>query len=100
MLHLRIKPYPYPYPYPYTVRLHPHPYAHIPIYPYTHIPIYTYAHIPIRYLNYNPTWQHVYSYEPYTDLSKEQQELVVGGEIALWGEYVDDHNLLTSIFPR
>mmetsp|Transcript_3994 Transcript_3994/g.8994 ORF Transcript_3994/g.8994 Transcript_3994/m.8994 type:complete len:532 (-) Transcript_3994:311-1906(-) len=46
------------------------------------------------------TWQHVYSYEPYAGLTSAQQQLIRGGEIALWGEYVDDVNLLTSLFPR
>lgn len=41
------------------------------------------------------TWQVIYSYNPTVNLTTtEQKNNVVGGEVALWGEYVDDHNII------
>lgn len=39
--------------------------------------------------------QVIYSYNPTVNLtSTAQKNNVVGGEVALWGEYVDDHNII------
>jgi hexosaminidase len=48
------------------------------------------------YLNIaSNTWQVIYSYNPTANLTTTaQKELVVGGEVALWGEYVDDQNII------
>ena len=32
--------------------------------------------------------------------NSKQRNLVIGGELALWGEYVDNNNIITSIYPR
>jgi len=53
------------------------------------------------YLNIQTnTWQVMYSYEPYTDIPSSQQKLIIGGETALWGEYVDEVNIEQSLYPR
>jgi hexosaminidase len=47
------------------------------------------------------TWTHIYSYNPTMNLNNlKQRNLVIGGELALWGEYVDDNNIIASIYPR
>jgi len=47
------------------------------------------------------TWTRIYSYNPTMDLSTDQQRnLVIGGELVLWGEYVDDLNIFPSLYPR
>jgi hexosaminidase len=53
------------------------------------------------YLNIaSNTWQSMYSYDPATGIPSNQQSLIVGGETALWGEYVDDNNIEVSLYPR
>ncbi len=53
------------------------------------------------YLNIQTnTWQVMYGYEPYTGIPSSQQKLIIGGEVALWGEFVDDVNLIPSLYPR
>mmetsp|Transcript_32032 Transcript_32032/g.53527 ORF Transcript_32032/g.53527 Transcript_32032/m.53527 type:complete len:99 (-) Transcript_32032:81-377(-) len=43
----------------------------------------------------------MYSYDPTANLTTpSQQDLVVGGEVALWGEYIDDLNILSNLYPR
>eukprot|EP01038_Epipyxis_sp_PR26KG_P012119 gene12119-16225_t len=47
------------------------------------------------------TWQVVYGYDPIMNItSQSQQSLIIGGEVALWGEYVDETNIESSIYPR
>lgn len=47
------------------------------------------------------TWEVMYSYNPTSNLTVEDQAtLVIGGEAALWGEYIDDFNILQNIYPR
>ena len=47
------------------------------------------------------TWTRIYSYNHTMDLSTdEQRNLVIGGELVLWGEYVDDLNIFPSLYPR
>ena len=47
------------------------------------------------------TWQVVYSYNPTADLATSAQRAnVIGGEVALWGEFVDDQNIISSLYPR
>jgi hexosaminidase len=53
------------------------------------------------YLNIQTnTWQVMYGYEPTTGIPTAQQKLIIGGEVALWGEFVDEVNLLSSLYPR
>jgi len=47
------------------------------------------------------TWTHIYSYNPTMNLNNSyQKNLVIGGELPLWGEYVDNNNIITSMYPR
>ncbi len=46
------------------------------------------------------TWQNMYSYDPATGLSVDQASRVIGGEGALWGEYIDETNIEQNIYPR
>ena len=32
------------------------------------------------------TWQHVYLHEPTADAAEEHHHMILGGEVALWGE--------------
>jgi len=53
------------------------------------------------YLNIaSNTWQSMYSYDPTVGLSSTQAALIYGGETCLWGEYVDDNNMESSLYPR
>lgn len=55
------------------------------------------------YLDYcNPykNWRLIYSYDPLKGIPSEQQYLVVGGEIHLWGELTDSVSLDGTLWPR
>uniref|UniRef100_A0A7N2R276 beta-N-acetylhexosaminidase n=1 Tax=Quercus lobata TaxID=97700 RepID=A0A7N2R276_QUELO len=46
------------------------------------------------------TWQIIYDYDITYGLSKEEANLVLGGEVSLWSEQVDPAILNTGIWPR
>jgi hexosaminidase len=46
------------------------------------------------------TWDVMYEYDPISDLSQSQTSLVLGGEVAMWGEHVDENNIESIIYPR
>lgn len=46
------------------------------------------------------TWQTMYSYDPCANLSAAQADKIVGGEVCMWGERVDESNLESVIYPR
>lgn len=46
------------------------------------------------------TWDVMYNYDPTSDLSSSQTSLVLGGEVAMWGEHVDENNIESIIYPR
>lgn len=47
------------------------------------------------------TWQKFYMNEPLTNISKpEQQKLVIGGEVCMWGEHIDTSDIEQTIWPR
>lgn len=46
------------------------------------------------------SWQNIYSYDPYVNLTSAEAEHIVGAEIALWGETVDSRNLISKLWAR
>lgn len=51
--------------------------------------------------NLGTTWQDFYTNEPLFNITKpEQQALVMGGEVCMWGECVDGSNIEQTIWPR
>jgi len=46
------------------------------------------------------TWKVMYSYDPTVGLATEATHFVIGGEAAMWGETVDDTNLVSTVYPR
>jgi hexosaminidase len=46
------------------------------------------------------TWQRMYDYDPSSSLTTTQASLIAGGELAMWGEYVDETNLEATVYPR
>lgn len=55
----------------------------------------------VWYLNYvSISWEDAYAYDPADGLTAEEQKLLMGGEGALWGEMIDEQNLLPTLYPR
>ncbi|PWA69327.1 beta-hexosaminidase 3 [Artemisia annua] len=47
------------------------------------------------------TWDMFYMNEPLTNITKpEQQKLVLGGEVCMWGETIDGSDIEQTIWPR
>ncbi|KAG2713485.1 hypothetical protein I3760_04G178100 [Carya illinoinensis] len=47
------------------------------------------------------TWQQFYMNEPLTNITNpKQQELVIGGEVCMWGEHIDGSDIEQTIWPR
>ncbi|XP_020263422.1 beta-hexosaminidase 3 [Asparagus officinalis] len=47
------------------------------------------------------TWQGFYMNEPLVNISRpEQQKLVIGGEVCMWGEHIDASDIQQTIWPR
>ena len=42
----------------------------------------------------------MYGYEPTTGLSAAQAQLVIGGEVPMWGEFIYDTNFEQVTYPR
>ncbi|VDP50592.1 unnamed protein product, partial [Schistosoma margrebowiei] len=55
----------------------------------------------LNYISYGDDWRYHYRIDPrdFGD-SKDDAKLVIGGEAAMWGEYVDDTNLFSRSWPR
>lgn len=45
-------------------------------------------------------WQRIYSFNPVKGLTPEEAKLVLGGEVLLWGEQVDETNVDAKLWPR
>jgi hexosaminidase len=53
------------------------------------------------YLNVQTnTWQNMYAYDPTVNLTSSQADYIIGGEAALWSEYIDETNIEVNIYPR
>ncbi|OVA10638.1 Glycoside hydrolase family 20 [Macleaya cordata] len=47
------------------------------------------------------TWQKFYMNEPLANITNpEQQKLVIGGEVCMWGEHIDGSDIEQTIWPR
>ncbi|KAI9487167.1 MAG: glycoside hydrolase superfamily [Benjaminiella poitrasii] len=46
------------------------------------------------------SWQRVYSYDLAYNLTRDESENIIGGEVALWAEQVDPTNLDSRLWPR
>lgn len=47
------------------------------------------------------TWPDFYSNEPLANITNlKQQELVLGGEVCMWGEHIDGSDIEQTIWPR
>lgn len=46
------------------------------------------------------TWQRIYSFDFFSELSSEQRKHVLGAEAAMWGEQTDSQVLTSKIWPR
>lgn len=42
----------------------------------------------------------MYEYDPTNGLTASQAEKIIGGEVAMWGEHVDENNLMGIVYPR
>ncbi|XP_051976226.1 beta-hexosaminidase subunit alpha-like isoform X1 [Xyrauchen texanus] len=55
----------------------------------------------INHISYGQDWRNSYAVRPqHFSGTEEQKKLVIGGEVAMWGEYVDATNLNTRLWPR
>ncbi|KAH8100074.1 N-acetylhexosaminidase [Cristinia sonorae] len=46
------------------------------------------------------TWQRAYSFDPYANLTTDQQHLVLGGQMPIWSEQSSSENLDQIVWPR
>lgn len=46
------------------------------------------------------TWSVMYSYDPTMGLTAAQASYIKGGETALWGEYINELNIESNVYPR
>lgn len=49
--------------------------------------------------SYN-SWDHIYSFNPYANISHDQERWILGGETALWTEQTDATNFESKVWPR
>lgn len=55
----------------------------------------------MNHIGYGQDWINYYKVKPLNfSGTEEQKKLVIGGEVAMWGEYVDATNLMPRLWPR
>jgi hypothetical protein len=54
----------------------------------------------LDYCNPLKNWRLIYSYDPLFNLTSEEASLILGGEIHLWSEQTDQHNIDRMLWPR
>uniref|UniRef100_A0A671MZR3 Beta-hexosaminidase n=1 Tax=Sinocyclocheilus anshuiensis TaxID=1608454 RepID=A0A671MZR3_9TELE len=56
----------------------------------------------INHISYGQDWRNSYAVQPqnFSGVWSKQKKLVIGGEVAMWGEYVDATNLNPRLWPR
>lgn len=55
----------------------------------------------LNYIDYGQDWIKFYRCDPASKpIDENEEHLVLGGEICMWTEYVDDTNVLTRTWPR
>jgi hexosaminidase len=42
----------------------------------------------------------MYGYDPCNGLNEQECSHIVGGEVCMWGEHVDEQNIDSIVFPR
>jgi hexosaminidase len=42
----------------------------------------------------------MYAYDPTKGLSESEKGKILGGEVAMWGEHVDENNFMGIVYPR
>jgi len=55
----------------------------------------------VNYISYGETWRQYYDCDPIigTNVTESQIPQILGGEAAIWAEFVDQTNIVARLFP-